>query len=57
MLLAIQCCVARRDILNEKETVTLSLAKPSWNTEASSKSDELLINRDVYVNSNSFCTI
>lgn len=49
MLLAIQCRVARRDILNAKEIVTISLAKPSWNTEATSKTNELLINREVCV--------
>jgi hypothetical protein len=49
MLLALQCCVARGDILNEKENVTFSLAKPSWNAAGTSKSNELLINRDVCV--------
>jgi hypothetical protein len=43
MLLAIQCYVSRKDILNKKN-VTFSLAKPSWNAEATSKSDELFIN-------------
>jgi hypothetical protein len=49
MLLAIKCCVARGDILNEKENITFSVAKPSWNAEATSESNELLINRDVCV--------